>query len=77
MGSTPEGCHDISMIKPSPYVSTKKPSARKSLRQFTEKLDVKHKTGVCGFGAARATHKAIKKLMCYGQTLSIAVIMKK
>ena len=42
-------------------MSNKDPSERKPLRQFTEKLDVKPKTAVCRFGAAKAKHKAIKK----------------
>ena len=34
--STHEGCTDNSPMTPNPYVSTKNPSARKSLRKFTE-----------------------------------------
>ena len=47
MVSTPEGCTNNSPIKPNPYVCTKDPSARKPLRQFSETLDVNHKTAVC------------------------------
>ena len=52
MVSTPEGFTDNSKMTPNPYVSKKNPSAIKSLRQFSETLDVKHKTAVCGLGAA-------------------------
>ena len=36
MVSTSEGCKNNSPMTPNPYVSTKNPSAIKSLRQFTE-----------------------------------------
>ena len=49
-----------------PSVSTKKSSERKPLRQFTDTLDVNHKTDVFGFGASKANIKAIKKSMCCG-----------
>ena len=49
------------MITPNPYLSTKKPSAGKPIRQFTETLDVKHNTAVCRFGTAKSKRKAIKK----------------
>ena len=61
MVSTPERCTNNSPITPNPSVPTKKPSARKPLRQFTDTLDDKHKTSVHGFGAVKANHKAIKK----------------
>ena len=48
-------------MTPNPYVSTKNPSAIKSLRQFTETLDVKHNTTVRSFGAAKEKCKAIKR----------------
>ena len=60
-----------------PYVSTKKPIAKKSLRKFSETLDVKNKINVCGFGAANSKLKAIKKAMCGGQKLKIAVVIHK
>ena len=60
MVSTPEGYTKNIPITPKPYVSTKNNSSRKSLPQFTEKLDVKHKTAVRRFGAAKAKRKAIK-----------------
>ena len=58
---TPEGFTSNIPTTPNPYVSTKKPSAIKSLHQFTESLDVKHKTVVCRFGAAKEKREAIKK----------------
>ena len=61
MVSTPEGCTNNSTMTHNPCVSTKKLSARKSLRQFTEILDVKHKSAVQRFGAAKGKCKAIKK----------------
>ena len=51
--SKPEGCTGNSTMTPNPYVSNKKHSARKPIRQFTDILDVKLKTAVCGFGAAK------------------------
>ena len=47
-------------MTPNPYVSTKNPSAIKSLLQFIETLDVKHKTAVCRFGADKANQNATK-----------------
>ena len=58
--STPEVCINKIPITPNPYVSTKNPSARTSLRPFSETLGVKHKTAFCGVGAAKANRKAIK-----------------
>ena len=46
MVSTHEGCNDNSTVKPNQSEPTKNPSARKSLRQFEEELDVKHNTAV-------------------------------
>ena len=61
MVSTPGGCTKNSMMTYNPSMSTKKPSAGKSLRQSTDTLDVKHKTGICRFVADKANRKAIKK----------------
>ena len=60
--STPEGCTDNSLMKPNPSVSTKKTSARKPLCKFTETLNVKHKTAVRRFDAAKENCKATKKV---------------
>ena len=59
MVSTNEIGTDNSPMSPSQYVTVKKSSARKSLRQFLEALDVKHKTAVCRLGAAKSKCKAI------------------
>ena len=59
--STSEVFTNKSTTKPNPSVSTKNPSSRKSLHQFTETLDVKHKTAVWRFGAAKAKRKANKE----------------
>ena len=61
MMSTPEVCTNNSPMIPNPPVSNKNPSTRKSLRQLTETLDVKHKTDVWRFGAGKAKRKSIKK----------------
>ena len=53
MVSTPEGCTYNILMTPNPYVSTKKPSAIKSIHQFSETLYVKHKTAVRGLGTAK------------------------
>ena len=60
MVSTHEGCTQNSPMTPTSYVSTKNTSARKPLREFTETLDVKHKTDVWRFSTAKAKHKEIK-----------------
>ena len=60
MVSTPEGCTNNSTITLNPAMFTKSPIARKPLRQFSETLDVKHKTDVCKLGAAKVKHKSIK-----------------
>ena len=59
MVSTTEGCTKNILMKPNPYLSTKNPIARKSLRQFSETLDVKHKTSFHSLGAAKAKCKSI------------------
>ena len=69
MVSTTEGCTKNILMKPNPYLSTKNPIARKSLRQFSETLDVKNKTFVCGVGAAKAKHRAMKQATLYGKIL--------
>ena len=46
MVSTHEGFTDKITMPPFPSVTVKYPSARKSLRQFTEVLDVKQKTAI-------------------------------
>ena len=46
MVSTPEGFTDNSTISPSQYVIVKNPGARKSIRKFSEALEVKYKTPV-------------------------------
>ena len=48
-----------SPISPGPSKTIRNPSARKSLRLFTEFLDVKNKTAVHRLGAAESNHKAI------------------
>ena len=59
MVSTPEGYNINIPMTPNQYDSTKNPSARKSLRQFSETLDVKHNTAVCRLGTAKSKHKKI------------------
>ena len=54
---TPKGCTDNSTMTPNSSVSNKNSSARKLLHQFTETLDVKHKTAVCRFAAAKAKRR--------------------
>ena len=61
MVSTPEGCTDNSTMTPNPYVPTKKHSARKLLRQFTDTLYIRHKTDFRRFSTAKAKRKATKK----------------
>ena len=77
MVSTTERYTNISPMKHNPYLSTKSPSARKSLRQFSEILYVKHNNSVCGLCAAKTKHKAIKRGNFCGQTLQSAVVIKK
>ena len=77
MVSTPEGCTNNITMTHSPYMSTKNPSARKSLLQFIETLDSKHNSVVRRFGAAKANCKAIKKAMCCVQSLKSAVVIQK
>ena len=60
MVSTPEECTYDSPIIPNQSERTQNPSERKWIRQFSEALDVKHKTSVCGLGAAKSKRKSIK-----------------
>ena len=48
-------------MSPNPSMYNKNHSARKSLRRFTETLDVKHKTAVRRFVASKENYKAIKR----------------
>ena len=50
---TPEGFTYTSPILTGPSVTVKNPSALKSIRQLTEVLDFKHKTGVFRLVAAK------------------------
>ena len=59
--STPEVCNDNIMMTPNRYESTKNPIAIKSLCQFSEALDVKHKTSVSWLGAAKSNCKSIRR----------------
>ena len=59
MVSTREGFTDNSTILHIQYKSTKKPGEIKSLRQFLEALDVKHKTSICRLGASKAKRREI------------------
>ena len=77
MVSTPEEFTNIIPITPKPSGYTKKSSARKPLHQFTETLDVTHKTGFCRFCASKANNKEIKKEMCCGRLFQSAVVIKK
>ena len=58
--STPEVFTENRTILDSQYVTVKSPSARKSLRHFLETLEVKPKTSVCRFCAAKSKHKEIR-----------------
>ena len=59
MVSTPDKFIDNSPMSPGPPMIVKNYSARKSLRLFTEFLDVKKKTAICQVGAAKLKRKAI------------------
>ena len=59
--SATKGWTDKSTMTSNPSVSTKNPSARKSLYQFTETLDVKYKTDVCSFGVGKTYSKSTKR----------------
>ena len=58
--STTDGFTKNSPISPSQSMNVKKPSASKSLCQFLESLDIKHKNDVHRLGAAKSKHKAIR-----------------
>ena len=77
MVSTPEGCTNNTPMTPNPYVSDKSSSARKSLRQFIDTLDVKHKTAVRRFDAAKENCKATKKVNVLCQILKSATAIQK
>ena len=49
-------------MTPNPSVSSKNPSGRKLLHQFTETLYVNNKTAFCGLDSAKENCKAIKKI---------------
>ena len=61
MVSTLKGCTKNSLMTLNPSVSTKRPIEIKSLHQFTETLDFKHKTYVRRFVASKAKRKAKKR----------------
>ena len=60
MVSTPELCTNNILMITNPYMSTKNPSARKSLCQFSETLYIKNNTYVHRLGADKKNPKAIK-----------------
>ena len=60
MVSTPELFTNNSLIYYMTPPTLKKPSARKSLCIFTNILDVKNKTAIRWFGAAKSKRKSIK-----------------
>ena len=55
----PEGFTEKSPMSTGPSVNFKKPSARKSLRQFYEVFDAKQRTAVRRLSAAKSKLKAI------------------
>ena len=57
---TPDIFTNNSTMSPGPYVTTRKPSARKPLRLFTEVLDIKKKTSFRQVCAAKPNHKSIR-----------------
>ena len=59
MVSTTERLTDNSPISPGSSVTVIKPMVRKSIRLFTEVLDVKKKTSVRRLGAGKSKHKEI------------------
>ena len=69
MVSTPEVCTNNFLMKHNPYVSSKNHSARKSLRQFTETFNIKHKTAVQRLGADRSKRKETKRIKYCGYAL--------
>ena len=59
MVSTTEICTDNIPMSPGPSVFSQKPSAKKSLRQFTEVLDVKKKCTTRRLGDVKSKRKYI------------------
>ena len=47
-------------MSPGPYVTVKNPSAKKSLRLFTELFDVKNKSAVRQVGGSKSKRKSIR-----------------
>ena len=60
MFSTQEEITDGSPILPMTQTTFKKPSARKSLRLFTNIFDVKKRTAIRHVGAAKSKRRSIK-----------------
>ena len=60
MISTPEVFTDNSTISYGPYVPVKQPSTRKFIRQISETLDVKPRTGFWRLCAAKSERKEIR-----------------
>ena len=59
--STHQGCTNISLMTPNPYMYSKHPSARKPPRQFPKTLDVKHNNAFRRIVESKANHRANKK----------------
>ena len=66
MVSTPDGFIDNSPMSPRPSVTGKKPSARKSLCQFSEVLDVKQNNAVYRLFAANQSARQSDQVLCCG-----------
>ena len=60
MLSSPDGFTDNSPISSIPYVTVKNISARKSLHQFTQVLDIQNKASVCRLGGYKSKFKATR-----------------
>ena len=60
MVSTPGLFTNNSPMSPSQSMTVKHSSAIKFLLQFSEALDVKHKTAVRWFGASKSKHETIR-----------------
>ena len=60
MVSTTEGFTDKSTISSDPSVTVKNSSARKSLHQFSEYLNVKHRNAVCRLDVGNKKRKAVR-----------------
>ena len=73
----PKGYNGKPPMTPKQYKSTKNTNARKSLRKFSETMDVKYNTYVCRSVTLKTNRKDIRTGYTFWSKFKIIVVMQK